>query len=403
MKPSTRVEAMQFSPIRKFNGLVEEVKKKGIEVIHLNIGQPDLQTPEPFFSGYPITPSEPVRYGPSLGLDSYRKALKRFYDRRGLDLDLEHIVVTTAASEAIFFVLMSICDPGDEILIPEPFYTNYRSFCDMAGITIIPVPTSWELKFNLPPIEEIESLITTRTRGFLMCTPNNPTGAVYNREVVKKLLEMGKNHDLWIINDEVYRDFVYTGDAFSMMELPGAASHGIVIDSLSKRYSACGARLGSIITKDRHLISSISKLAQARLSSPTLEQRAAAELVDRADVAIEKMKKLYEERVSTICRELDQIPDIEYIRPSGAFYVMVRLPVDDCERFTAFLLTEIAIDKKTLLVSPAAGFYIQPGRGMQEVRIAAVLDTDTLIQACRILRTGLARYCDECMNVEISM
>jgi len=394
MNYSSRVQAMDASPIRKLYAKEIEARKRGLEVIHANIGQPDLPTPDAFRRGILdyLVPGTTLAYGPSEGLPDFRRACADFYRRQGIMVEPQHILATNAGSEALLFILLAICEVGDEILVPEPFYTNYRTFCLMAGVRLVSIPTYWETGFSLPPVAEIEALVTNRTRAILFCSPGNPTGVVYSRESIEALLEFCLREDLWLVADEVYRDFTYRGSPYSILQSPLQWHKRIVVDSLSKRYSACGSRLGMIVSYDQKLLAQILKMAQARLCPPTLDQEGAIALIDTSDASICLMRDIYARRIDHLCALLDSIPGVSYIRPQGAFYLMVRLPVADAERFATYLLEEVSVEGKTLMVAPAAGFYATAGRGYSEIRIAAVLDELQLTQAAVILRIGLEKY-----------
>lgn len=394
MNYSSRVQAMDASPIRKLYPKELEARSRGLQVIHANIGQPDLSTPDAFRQGILeyFTPGTTLAYGPSEGLPEFRRACADFYQRQGIEVQPQHVLATTAGSEALLFILLAICDAGDEILVPEPFYTNYRTFCMMAGVRIVSIPTCWETGFSLPPMSEIEALVTDRTRAILCCSPGNPTGVVYSSESIDALLQLCALKDLWLVADEVYRDFTYVGNPYSILQSHLLWRKRVVLDSLSKRYSACGSRLGMIVSYDQELLAQILKMAQARLCPPTLDQAGAITLIDSSDAAIRVMKETYARRIEHLCRLLDAIPGVSYIRPQGAFYLMVRLPVEDAEGFASYLLEEVSVEGRTLMVASAAGFYATVGRGRSEIRMAAVLDEMQLTQAAVILRIGLEKY-----------
>lgn len=394
MRCAQRIEAMEYSPIRNLYPLEQKVKEEGVTVIHANIGQPDIPTPSLFWDclGSSLQGVSHLPYGPSQGSLPLRNAFVDFYTRRGTDITLDNVLVTTAASEALLFSLLAVADSGDEVLVFEPFYTNYRTLCATAGLKMVVIPTYWEKGFSPPSPQEILPYITKKTKALLLCNPNNPTGVVYERQELEKLLDFCKGHDLWVIADEVYRDFVYGTESLSVLDFPSGRACGIVVDSLSKRYSACGARLGALICANTELNNQVLKLAQGRLSPPTIEQDAAAHLIEHGDQEILQMKRLYEQRIAVLCESLDALGHVEYVRPRGAFYVMVRLPVDDSLEFAKFLLTSVRVDGHTLLVAPASGFYADAHRGKQEIRLAAVLDTPILLQAVEILKKGLELY-----------
>ena len=394
---SKRIENMQFSPIRKLRPLELDAIFRGVEVLHLNIGQPDIPTPSSFWekaaASSDITSGEKVlAYGPSDGLPEFKQVLSDYYHRQHITLLPEHIMVTTAGSEAILFTLMAICDPGDEIIVPEPFYTNYNGFAAMAGVTIKPISTSIESGFALPATEDFAQLITEKTRAVLICNPNNPTGAVYPVDAIDALINLCYENALFLIADEVYRDFTYESEPVSILQRPGVEDVGIVIDSLSKRYSACGSRIGAICSYHKEFLSQVLKCAQSRLCPPTLEQTAAVSLVATGDSAVLEMKEEYRRRIAVIDEVIGSEEDILYSHPQGAFYSVLKLPVDNAETFAAFMLKDFQSEGTTVLVAPAAGFYQSPGKGIDEIRIAAVLKPKIMRQALTILIKGLREY-----------
>lgn len=388
---------MESSPIRRFQAYARQAMDEGIQVLSANIGQPDFQTPSAFFSGmreYLDDPSrsKTVAYGPSEGFDPFRTAFARFLQRSGILVDPCHVLTVSGASEALLFILMAICDPGDAVIIPEPFYTNYRTFCRMAGVDIIPAPTTWETGFSLPRPELFMKLATPGTRAIVICSPNNPTGAVYTPKQIEELLEVCAKKDLWLVADEVYREFVYESAPMSILHYPEGARRGIVIDSLSKRYSACGTRIGAVVCKDTRLLAEIVKMSQARLCPPTPEQIAAIPMLERCDGEIAVMRNSYAHRLDVLCAALGTLPGVSCKKPGGAFYVMARLPVDDAGKFAEYMVSKVRVNGKTLLVTPAAGFYSTPGCGKNEIRMAAVMEESLLLECVGILGAALEAY-----------
>lgn len=390
---STRAQQTQFSPIRKLKPLADEAAKQGKRIYNLNIGQPDLPTPKAFHEGLRDVP-EVIAYSPSPGLDEALDALRSYYRDRGIELERDQLLVTTGGSEALLFAFLSVTDPGDEVLVPEPFYTNYNSYATMASVRLIPLETEPETGFHLPPPEAIEARITERTRGILICNPNNPTGTVYTPEELQTLRELVLQHDLFLISDEVYREFVYDGLTHeSALHLEGLEERAIVCDSLSKRFSACGARLGVIASRNPDVMEAALKFAQARLSPPTAEQWGLIRLL-RGDYPRE-IRQIVEEfarRRDALFEELQRIEGAFCVKPQGAFYAVVRLPIDDAERFCSWLLREFQHEGETVLLAPAQDFYSTPGKGRDEVRIAYVLACERLRRAMEILRAGLEAY-----------
>lgn len=393
MRLSKRVLNMPASPIRKLMPYANAAKKRGVKVYHLNIGQPDIKTPEGMLNAIKNIDMTVLPYGPSEGLADYREALPNYYAKHGIQITTENVQVTTAGSEAIIFVMMAIADVGDEIIIPEPFYTNYNGFGDMAGIQIVPVTAKAETGFALPPRNEIESKITNRTRAIMICNPGNPTGAVYTRQEMETLVDLAKTYNLFLVADEVYREFVYDGNQHtSVLEFDDIADRTIIVDSISKRYSACGARIGCIISKNQELLQNTLKMAQARLCPPTLEQIAAKAALDTPDEYFEEVLNEYRQRRNLVHTALNNIPGVLCEKPKGAFYVIAKLPVDNAEKFAIHMLEHVAVDNETVMFAPAAGFYATPNVGVDEVRIAYVLNTHDLEKAMHIIKVGLEKY-----------
>ncbi len=393
---STRAHETQFSPIRKLKPLADEARKQGKRIYNLNIGQPDLPTPQAFREGLREVP-EVIAYSPSQGLDEAVDALRRYYRDLGIELGRDQLLVTTGGSEALLFALLAITDPGDEVLVPEPFYTNYNSYAAMASVRLVPLETEPETGFHLPEREAMERKITERTQAILICNPNNPTGTVYTSDELRTLKEIVLEHDLFLIADEVYREFVYDGLPHqSALQLPGLEERVIVCDSISKRFSACGARLGAIASRNPDVMEAALKFAQARLSPPTAEQFGLVRLLRSGDYRRE-IRRIVEEfarRRDALFEELQRVEGAFCVKPQGAFYAVVKLPVDDAERFCAWLVSEFEHEGETVMLAPARDFYSTPGKGRDEVRIAYVLGVEKLRRAMRILRAALEAYPD---------
>lgn len=384
---------MPMSPIRKLVPFAESAKKRGIEVIHLNIGQPDIKTPEVAMEAIRSNTIDVLAYSRTEGSEQYRNKLTRYYAKHGIDVKAQDIIVTTGGSEALTFVIGSIADHGDEIIIPEPFYANYNGFSIGAGVTVVPVTSTFESNFSLPPIEAFEEKINNRTRAILICNPGNPTGYLYTHEEIQKLAALAKAKDLFLIADEVYREFTYEGNRhYSILSEEGMDEHGIVVDSVSKRYSMCGARVGCLITKNNAVIQTALKFAQARLSPPTLGQLASEAALDTPDAYFEEVIREYQGRRDLLIQELKTIPGVSVTYPQGAFYCIAALPVDDAEDFARWMLEDFSVNGATVMVAPAAGFYASPGLGRNEVRIAYVLEKGQLKKAVSIIRAGLKAY-----------
>lgn len=384
---------MPESPIRKLVPYAEGAKKRGTKVYHLNIGQPDIRTPEGALEAIRNVHLEVLEYSHSAGFESYRKKLAAYYTAHGLPVDTADIIITTGGSEALLFAMGSTMDAGDEIIIPEPFYANYNGFSTASGVTVVPVISTIDTGFALPPIAEFEKLITPRTKAVLICNPGNPTGYLYSKEEILQLAELVKKHDLFLIADEVYREFAYDGYTHhSVMNIPGLEQHAIMIDSVSKRYSMCGARIGCIVSKNKEVMATAMKFAQARLSPPTFEQIAAEAALDTPQSYFEEVIGEYKDRRDTLVRELSKIEGVVVANPKGAFYCMAKLPVTDADDFAQWLLESFDLDGETVMVAPAAGFYSTPGAGKDEVRIAYVLKKEDLIRSVAILKEALRVY-----------
>jgi aspartate aminotransferase len=390
---SDKGKAMPASPIRKLVPYAEEAKRRGVKVYHLNIGQPDIPTPEVALNAIRNINLKVLEYSHSAGNESYRRKLARYYQSIGINIDHSEILVTTGGSEAILFAFMSCINPGDEVITPEPFYANYNGFATSAGIKIVPVTSVIEEDFALPPIGEIENKITPRTRGIIICNPNNPTGYLYSKEELLHLKEVVKKHDLFLFSDEAYREFCYDGAVhFSAMNMEGIENNVILLDSVSKRYSECGVRIGALITRNKEVISTALKFGQARLSPPGLGQIAAEASIDTTADYFSEVNDEYTARRNYMVDALNKIPGVCCPKPKGAFYAIVRIPVDDSDRFAQWMLEEFSYKNQTVMVAPASGFYSTPGLGKNEVRIAYVLKIDDLRNAMNILEEALKVY-----------
>jgi aspartate aminotransferase len=391
-KISERGREMPASPIRKLMPLAEEVKRRGVRVLHLNIGQPDLPTPAAMRERLRDLP-ETLAYTPSGGTPECVETLRLYYEGLGVRLSPAELMVTTGGSEAVQFALLACANPGEEALLVEPFYTNYQAFALIAGVALRPVPTSGEDGFHLPPRAVWEAHLSPRTKLVMLCNPNNPTGTVYTREEITMVAELCRDHGLFLVLDEVYREFAYDGRRpFSGLLLEGFDEHIVVVDSFSKRYSACGIRLGSLATRNREVMSACLRMGQGRLSAPGLAQIMAQGTRELGSAYTAKVVAEYEKRRDVLYEGLTKIPGVFLRKPEGAFYFVARLPVDDAEDFTRFLLSDFSQDGHTVMLSPAAGFYVTPGRGRNEVRIAYVLRGADLERAVSVLAAGLVAY-----------
>jgi len=392
-KISKKGQEMPSSPIRKLVPFAEEARKKGRKVYHLNIGQPDIKTPEAALQAVRNMKDSIIEYSHSAGNESYRKKLASFYQKIGIDVDYSDILVTTGGSEAITFTINVIADYQDEIIVPEPFYANYNGFLIASGVKVVPVRSAIDNNFALPPVEEFEKLITSKTRGIIICNPNNPTGYLYTRTEIEKLGEIIRKHDLFLICDEVYREFCYDGrEHFSVMKLKGLEQNTIMIDSISKRYSACGARIGAIVTRNKNVISTALKFAQARLSPPSLGQVIGEAALDTPPEYFKEVYQEYLSRRNFLVESLNKMNGVKCPCPSGAFYAIARLPVDDADKFAQWLLSDFEYQNQTVMVAPASGFYSDPVLGKHEVRIAYVLKIDDLKKAMECLARALKEY-----------
>ncbi len=392
-KISLKGQQMPESPIRKLVPYAEIAKKKGNKVYHLNIGQPDIKTPEVALNAVKTANITVLEYSHSAGFESYRTKLSAYYKNHGLPIDTADIIITTGGSEALLFAMGSTMDAGDEIIIPEPFYANYNGFSTASGVTVVPVISTIDEGFALPPIAAFEQLITPRTKAILICNPGNPTGYLYSKEEIMQLAEIVKKHDLFLIADEVYREFIYDGEEhFSVMNVPGLEEHAIMIDSVSKRYSMCGARIGCIVSKNKALMATAMKFAQARLSPPTYAQIASEAALETPQSYFDDVISEYKDRRDTLIAELQKIEGVKVATPKGAFYCIAQLPVANADHFAQWLLESYDDNKETVMVAPAAGFYSTPNVGLNEVRIAYVLKKEDLVRSVAILKKALTAY-----------
>jgi len=390
---SDKGRAMPASPIRKLVPYSEEAKRKGRKVYHLNIGQPDIPTPDVALNAVRNLNLKVIEYSHSAGNESYRIKLASFYKKIGINVDHTEILITTGGSEAVLFALMTCVNPGEEVIIPEPFYANYNGFAVSAGVKVIPVTSSIDNDFALPPIKEIEKKITSKTKGIIICNPNNPTGYLYSKEELFHLRDIVKKHDLFLFSDEAYREFCYDGaEHLSAMKLEGIENNVILADSVSKRYSECGVRIGALVSKNKEIISTALKFAQARLSPPGLGQIAGEASIDTPADYFKKVNTEYTARRNFMVDALNKMPGVYCPKPKGAFYAVARLPIDDSDKFAQWLLEEFSYRNQTVMLAPASGFYSTPGLGKNEVRIAYVLKIDDLRNAMETLGEALKIY-----------
>lgn len=394
MDISSRIKGFQASPIRRLSPYAIEAKKRGIKVYHLNIGQPDIKTPKEAIDAIHSYPAEIIAYGESDGDIRLREGLAGYYKKFGIkNITAKDILITTGGSEALLFSLMTLCDPGDEVIIPEPYYTNVHSFARMANVNIVPVTSILEKGFALPPLSFIEEKITSNTRAILLCSPNNPTGHIYSPSELETILKMCKDHDIFLIVDEVYREFCYDGKKFtSVLTYEEYADRVICVDSFSKRFSMCGARIGAIVSRNRSVIKETLKLSQARLCPPSVDQYAAIAALAAPDSYVEGVREEYEKRRNFIISELKKIPGVKVSSPNGAFYLVAELPVENAEDFAIFMLRDFNVDNKTVMIAPAEGFYESKDLGRNQVRLAYVLNCEDLKEACSCLKAGLEEY-----------
>ncbi|HPD95080.1 MAG TPA: pyridoxal phosphate-dependent aminotransferase [Tenuifilaceae bacterium] len=385
--------SMPASPIRKLVPYAEEAKRKGRKVYHLNIGQPDIPTPEVALEAVRHTDLKVVEYSHSAGNESYRKGLANYYKGIGVDITHNDIIVTTGGSEAITIAFMSCLNPGDEVIIPEPFYANYNGFAVQTGVVVKPIVSSIKNDFALPDVSEFDKLITPKTKGIVICNPNNPTGYLYSKEELEKLATIVKKHDLYLFSDEVYREFCYDGHThFSAMKLKGLENNVILMDSVSKRYSMCGVRIGALITRNKEVITTAMKFAQARLSPPSFGQIAAEAALNTPESYFKGVYDEYIKRRNFMVEALNKMEGVYCPKPKGAFYTVVKLPIDDSEKFARWLLEDFEYNNQTVMLAPATGFYSTPGLGKNEVRIAYVLKVEDLKKAMECLEVALKQY-----------
>ena len=390
---SRKGQAMPESPIRKLVPFAEDAKSRGIEVIHLNIGQPDIKTPQVALDAVKNNTIEVLAYSRTEGSENYRSKLAHYYKKQDINVSARDIIITTGGSEALSFAMGSIADMGDEIIIPEPFYANYNGFATASGLTVVPVVSQIANNFALPPIEDFEKKISSKTRAILICNPGNPTGYLYSKEEIRKLATLVKKHNLFLVADEVYREFTYDGKThYSILQEEGLEDHAIVIDSVSKRYSMCGARIGCLVSKNKEVVSTALKFAQARLSPPTYAQIASEAALDTPQSYFDAVIDEYVERRNILIAELAQLEGVTVARPQGAFYCIAALPVEDADHFAQWLLEKYDYNGKTVMVAPAAGFYATEGLGKNQVRIAYVLNKELLQTAVHILGEALKIY-----------
>ncbi|MGY6563030.1 MAG: pyridoxal phosphate-dependent aminotransferase [Luteibaculaceae bacterium] len=390
---STKGSRMPSSPIRKLVPYAEAAVKKGLKVYYLNIGQPDIETPQVVLEGLKKLDLKVIEYSHSAGNESYRKGLADYYKTKGIDVTHQDILITTGGSEALSFAMMSCFNPGDEVIIPEPFYANYNGFARAANVEVRPVTSSIDANFSLPPVSEFEAAITPNTRGIVICNPGNPTGYVYSRTELETLAQIVKKHNLYLIADEVYREFCYDGkEPFSCMNLEGIEDHVIMVDSVSKRYSMCGARIGALVTKNKLVIETCLKFAQARLSPPTFGQIAGELALQTPQSYFDNVQAEYQKRRDLLVEELNKIPGVKCPTPGGAFYAVAHLPIDNADRFCQWILEDFEYEGATVMMAPATGFYATPGLGSTEVRIAYVLEVEALKKSMKILAEALKVY-----------
>ncbi|MDU5020386.1 MAG: pyridoxal phosphate-dependent aminotransferase [Clostridiales bacterium] len=392
MNFSSRIKSVEASTIMELLTYAEEAKKQGKKVYYLNIGQPDIKTPENFFKAIANDKENVLEYALSEGLPELRKAIQKYYKEYDINFDIEDILILNGGSEALFFTMLTICNEGDNILVPEPFYSNYNSFANAVGVQIKPITTLAENGFHLPSKEEIVSKIDKNTRAILFSNPGNPTGVVYTKEEIKMISEIAKEHDLWIIADEVYREFVYEGEYTSLGNVKEVEDRVIIVDSVSKRYSACGARIGSLASKNKDFIHEVLKLCQGRLCVATLDQVGSVELYKTPKTYFKEVNDEYKKRRDVLYNELMKVEGVICEKPTGAFYILAKLPVENAEDFVIWMLNEFNVDGETVMACPAEGFYATKGLGKSEIRLAYILNEHDLKTAANILKQGLEKY-----------
>lgn len=393
MDISYRGRTIQASPIRKFKPYADDAIKRGIKVYFLNIGDPDVPTPQPVFDAFRDFKDPVLSYGPAQGFLELRQAIADYFGRFHIPLTADNVIITTGGSEGILFAFCVAGNPGDEIIIPEPFYTNYNGYASIASVKIVPLPLRVEDGFRLPSRAEIEARITPRTKAILLCSPNNPMGTVYTGEELTRVAGIVKERDLFFIGDEVYKEFVYDGATHkSILEFPDIEDRVIVVDSISKRFSCCGARIGAFITRNCDVFDAVLRMAQARLCPPSVEQKAALAAYRMDKDYFNPVREEYQRRRDVLYEGLKSIPGVVAYKPQGAFYITVKLPIKDCDHFVVWMLTEFNLDGETVMVAPAAGFYATPGKGSDEVRMAYVVEVEKIRRALVVLRAGLDKY-----------
>jgi aspartate aminotransferase len=393
MNISHRGQTVQASPIRKLKPYADAALAKGIKIYHLNIGDPDIPTPKPILDAVRGFNDLILGYGPAQGFLELRQGIASYFSSYNIPLTAENVIITCGGSEAILFVFAVIGDPGDEVIIPEPFYTNYNGYASMANLKIVPLTLKADDGYRLPPAAVIEAKITPRTKAILLCSPNNPTGTVYSPEELERVVALVKKHDLFLIGDEVYKEFIYDGLSHkSILEYEDIKDRVIVVDSISKRFSCCGARIGALLTRNEAVYQAALKFAQARLCPPSIEQKAAIAAYKMGMGYFEPVRQEYERRRDVLYEGLNAIPGVTVRKPQGAFYMTVRLPVKDTERFAQWMLTDFALDRETVMVAPGPGFYSTPGKGIDEIRLAYVLKEADLRRSLVLFRAGLEKY-----------
>ncbi|MEO0506136.1 MAG: pyridoxal phosphate-dependent aminotransferase [Bacteroidota bacterium] len=387
---STKGLKMPESPIRKLVPYAEDAKKRGIDVIHLNIGQPDIKTPQVALDAVRNHSIDVLAYSRTEGSETYREKIAGYYAKHHISVGAKDIIVTTGGSEALSFVMGTIADAENEVIIPEPFYANYNGFATASGVKVVPIVSDIDKNFALPPIAAFEEKITPQTKAILICNPGNPTGYLYEKEELEQLAALVKKHNLFLVADEVYREFSYDGSVHhSILTFPGLEEHAIIVDSVSKRYSMCGARIGCLVSRNKNVIATALKFAQARLSPPTFAQMASEAALDTPESYFREVKEEYVERRNLLVEALEKISGVKVARPKGAFYCVAELPIEDADAFAQWLLETFELNGKTVMVAPAAGFYATPGLGKNQIRIAYVLEKEQLLQAVEILKSGL--------------
>jgi len=393
MDISRRGRTIQASPIRKFKPLADAAMAKGLRVYFINIGDPDIPTPQPIMDAVHGFEQKILSYGPAQGFLELRQAVAAYFGSYKIPLTEDNVIVTTGGSEAVLFAFCAVADPGQEIIVAEPFYTNYNGFASIADVKLVPLTLKAEDGFRLPPASEYEARITARTRAIILCSPNNPTGTVYTAEELDRVGALAKKHNLFLIGDEVYKEFVYDGLVHkSVLELPGLEDNVIVTDSISKRFSCCGARIGAFITRNCRMFDAALRFAQARLCPPSIEQKAALAAYRMGIGFFEPIRQEYERRRNVLYEGISSIPGVVVRKPQGAFYMVAKLPIKDSDHFVTWMLTEFEMDGQTVMVAPGPGFYSTPGKGLDEVRMAYVLKEEDLLKAIRVFRAGLEKY-----------